>query len=114
MRAGSPWRSGAVACSLSWILESRRAPVLLEPDHLRGPAAPRLEQESRAAAAAARRTHGGCGVDGLHYMSRESADIAIHAHSIGRSDAAGPQGKFYLDDHSAFTADSRSSAQAVA
>lgn len=40
--------------------------------------------------------------------------IAIHAHSIGRANDAGPQGKFYLDDNTAFTADSRSSSQAVA
>jgi DNA (cytosine-5)-methyltransferase 1 len=93
---------------------SRRPPVLLEPEHLRGPAAPRFEQESGAAAAAARRTPGGCGPQGQHELSGEGAAIAVHAHSIGRGDAAGPQGKFYLDDHSAFTADSRSSAQAVA
>lgn len=40
--------------------------------------------------------------------------IAIHAHSIGRNHDAGPQGKIYLDDNTAFTADSRFSSQAVA
>ncbi len=71
---------------------------------------------SGAVAAAARRPHGGgwVGADGQPNLSGEGAAIAIHAHSLGRSDAAGPQDKLYLNDGTAFTADSRSSAQAVA
>ena len=56
----------------------------------------------------------------LNARQRASADpfadlvIAIHTHCTRRSDDAGPQGKIYLDDNTAFTADSRSTAQAVA
>ena len=40
--------------------------------------------------------------------------IAIHPHVIGRSANAGPQGKEYLMDGSAYTMDSRGVAQSVA
>ena len=40
--------------------------------------------------------------------------IAIHPHVVGRSENAGPQGKEYLLDGSAYTMDSRGVAQAVA
>jgi len=40
--------------------------------------------------------------------------IAIHPHCIGRSPEAGPQGKEYLTDGSAYTLDARSQPQCVA
>jgi DNA (cytosine-5)-methyltransferase 1 len=47
-------------------------------------------------------------------LRRDPMAVAIHPHCIGRKPEAGPQGKDYIDDGSAYCHDARGVSQAVA
>ncbi|TBR75364.1 MAG: DNA cytosine methyltransferase [Burkholderiaceae bacterium] len=122
---------------------SSRPPILLEPDAMRGAAGAHRPEESADPGDAAGRAAAGGGrsrpaaaetigaaeapwrqpeggarepaqADSLSDARIPGLAIAIHAHSIGRGHGSGPEGKIYLDDNTAFTADSSFSSQAVA
>lgn len=111
-------------------------------DSLSGHPAPRRETGQRPAPTLSARTQGGGGLGtdfdldggliqvtptlnatygeqtGQDFMNGLAVPVpplySIHAHCIGRAPNAGPQGKEWLDDGSAYCQDSRSTAQAIA
>lgn len=87
----------------------RRPPVLFEPESLR-----RDHRPSREAGQEVTKSLAGSTGQRLDSEGLATTAYSIHPHCIGRSPNAGPQGREWMDDGSAYCLDGRGQAQAIA